>query len=125
MVAAVGELGRVLVAWAEDHPEASLAEHEAGVLEAVRTALPRLRRVVVAQSTRALAAIASPGLPRSPGCVAQTPEVYRTAARAGHPVGLVQRAPRSWHMVFGPLLLGSFQEGEPRLTRPPAPVRLP
>lgn len=52
-------------------------------------------------------------------------EVYLTPALAGQPVGLTQRAPRSWQVTFGPLLLGTFREGEPRLTRPSPPTSPP
>jgi hypothetical protein len=51
MGARLAQVGTALVQWACTHPDAPLAEQEAAVLAAVRTALPELRRVVVRLTT--------------------------------------------------------------------------
>lgn len=54
IVACLDELGQALQQWVQTHRDAALATHEAGVLAAVRTALPALLGAVVQQSTTAL-----------------------------------------------------------------------
>ncbi len=90
MVAEVEALGQTLVAWATAHPDATLAEHEAGVLAAVRTALPRLLGLVVEQSTRALAAVPTPRWPRCPGCTRRTPPHSWRSRQVRTTCGVVQ-----------------------------------
>jgi len=51
----LAQLGEALSEWLRAHRDASLATHEAGVLEAMRTALPPLLGAVVQASTTALA----------------------------------------------------------------------
>jgi hypothetical protein len=55
IVACLDDLGQALTQWVQTHRDAALATHEQGVLEAVRTVLPRLLGAVVQQSTTALA----------------------------------------------------------------------
>jgi len=55
IVAGLKALGTALAIWSATHHEAPLAAHEAGVLAAVRAALPQLLGAVVQTSTTALA----------------------------------------------------------------------
>ena len=55
IVAALEELGQALYQWGQQHRDAPLATHEAGVLAAARAALPALLGAVVQESTSALA----------------------------------------------------------------------
>lgn len=67
IVATLTTLGQQLADWIATHPDATLAEHEAGLLAAVRHALPPLLGGVVAAATTALAP-RRPPRPRCPGC---------------------------------------------------------
>jgi hypothetical protein len=55
IVASLEALGQTLLEWGPQHRDATLATHEAGVLAAVRAALPALLEAVVQQRTTALA----------------------------------------------------------------------
>ena len=55
IVASLDELGVALRQWVQTHRDASLATHEAGVLDVVRRVLPALLGAVVQASTTALA----------------------------------------------------------------------
>lgn len=61
-------LAQTLVAWAEQHRDASLEEQEQAVLAAVRTALPSLLSAVVQRSTRDLDARQRLGRRSCPRC---------------------------------------------------------
>jgi hypothetical protein len=72
MVAELEALGRAVLGWAQRHRDASLAEHEQGVLEQLRTAAPGLLAAVVAAATTTLDA-RQPRLPEAcPDCAART-----------------------------------------------------
>jgi hypothetical protein len=68
MLADLLRLAQTLQAWADQHRDAPLAEHEHAVLTAVRTALPSLLTAVVQRSTRELDLRAHLGRRACPRC---------------------------------------------------------
>lgn len=90
IVAPLEELGAALSQWAQTHRDASLATHEAGVLDAVRRVLPALLGAVVQASTPALAPARQRLREPCPGC--------GTRREARH-----QWRPRTVQTVCGPL----------------------
>lgn len=72
MVAELEALGRALLAWTQRHRDASLAEHEQGVVEALRAAAPGLLSAVLTSATTTLDA-RQPRLPEAcPHCGVRT-----------------------------------------------------
>lgn len=72
MVAELETLGRALLAWTQRHRDASLAEHEQGVVEALRAAAPGLLSAVLTSATTTLDA-RQPRLPEAcPHCGVRT-----------------------------------------------------
>src|SRR4051794_13147392 len=68
IVAALDELGAQLAAWCEQQRDASLAVHEAGVLDLARRALPRLLEAVVTRATSGLRGRLRSARAGCPGC---------------------------------------------------------
>lgn len=90
IVAPLEELGAALSQWVQTHRDASLATHEAGVLDAVRRVLPALLGAVVQASTPTLAPAQQRFREPCPGC--------GTRREARH-----QWRPRTVQTVCGPL----------------------
>ncbi len=68
IVQPLAELGRALLQHARAHRYRSLADHEDGVLGALRTAAPGLLEAVLQLATTGLEANARPLAARCPGC---------------------------------------------------------
>lgn len=96
IVQPLAQLGRALVQHARGHRDRSLAEHEAGVLAAVRTAGPGLLEAVLQLATTGLEANARPIGGRCPGCQRRRGVQSRRARQVQTRLGPI-RLQRWWH----------------------------
>lgn len=90
IVATLAALGQQIADWIATHADAPLADHEAGVLTAIRTHLPQVLSGVVTAATTTLAP-GRPPRPRCPGC--------------HHRLAVHSWRPRTLHTRCGPLTL--------------------
>jgi hypothetical protein len=90
------ELGRAVAEHARTHRDASLDEHEQGVLDALHRVAPRLLESVLASATSGLNATARAVQARCPGCQQRRPLQSRRARQVQTRLGAV-RIERPWH----------------------------
>jgi Uncharacterised protein family (UPF0236) len=83
--------------WAQDHPDASLADHEQAVLMTVRAVLPQLLEATLRVSTRSVdGTVAPPRLP-CPGCRQRT-RVHSWRPRQVQTICGEVNLPRPWYV---------------------------
>jgi hypothetical protein len=96
MVPVLLELGRDLADYGRSQREASLDEHQQGVLDALHRAAPRLLQSVLTSATNGLAPTARRVQARCPGCQQRRPVQSRRTRQVQTRLGAIS-IERPWH----------------------------